>query len=156
MLEEQTREEILAANQNIIDLVQGLIALEASKNLKNTNYKAFMELGLIYFRNYNKISPLRKLYMETVFKYLQPRSEYLEGYAFFSHICAGIETDVFLVEMAFALFFAYQLKKFEDVNGILNYYFLRLEPSDYSYAKYICMYYFYQGQYYLMMKVIKF
>ena len=111
-----------------------------------------MQLGLMYFRN-NISSSLRKLFMETVFKYLQPRADYLEGYNFFSEICNGIETDLFLVEMSYALFFAYQLKKFDNVKGILNHYFLRLDLNEYDYVKYYCMYFFYQGQYYLMNKV---
>lgn len=153
MLEEQTQAEILSASESHLDLVQGLIALDASRNLKNTNYQSYMQLGLMYFGN-NKSSGLRKHFMETVFKYLQPRADYLEGYNFFSEICKGMQTDVFLVEMAFALFFAYQLKKFEDLKAILNYYFLRLDLAEYDCAKYYCMYFFYQGQYYLMMKVI--
>lgn len=126
--------------------------MDAAKNLKSSNYQMYLQLGLLYFRS-NQSSPTRKLFMETVFKYLQPRGEYLEGYNFFSEICNGLFPDVFLVEMAYALFFAYQLKNFEKVKGLLDHYFLRMLFNDYDYAKYYCMYFFYQGQYYLMVKV---
>jgi len=152
LLEEQTRADILSASDDVLLLVHGLIAIDAVKNLKNTNLQVYIQLGLVYFRN-DKGSSFRKLFMETLFKYLQPRADYLEGYNFFSEICNGIETDLFLVEMAYALFFAYQLKRFENVKGILNHYFLRLDSNEYNYIKYYCMYFFYQGQFYLINKV---
>ncbi len=152
MLEEQTRADILSASDDVLLLVHGLIAIDAVKNLKNTNLQVYIQLGLVYFRNDNG-SSFRKLFMETLFKYLQPRADYLEGYNFFSEICNGIETDLFLIEMAYALFFSYQLKRFENVKGILKHYFLRLESNEYVYIKYYCMYFFYQGQFYLINKV---
>lgn len=153
-LEESNRNKILSAQEKYLDLVQGLIALDAARNLKNTNYQIYMQLALMYFEN-NKSTIFRKILMETIFKYLQPRSEYLEGYDFFSKICRQLNTEIFFVEMAYALFFAYQLKKFEDIKNILNFYFLRFDLNDYDYIKYYCMYYFYQGQYYLLNKVFK-
>jgi len=135
--------------------VQGLIAIDATINLKNTNYQIYMQLALIYFKN-NKCTIYRKAMMETIFKYLQPRSEYLEGLNFFSTICSEMNTEKFFVEMAYALFFAYQLRKFDDVKNIINIYFLKFDLNDYDYIKYYCMYYFYQGQYYLIMKVFIF
>ena len=113
-----------------------------------------MRLALIYFGN-NKSTQFRKLLMDTIFKYIYPRSDFLEGLNFFSEICANLNTDVFFVEMAYALFFAYQLKSFEKVKNIINFYFLRVDMMEYDYVKFYCMYFFYQGQYYLLSKVKK-
>jgi len=138
-----------------LEKVQAIIAIEASKNLKNTNYQFYIQLGLVYFRN-DKSSFYRRCFMETIFKYFQPRSEYLEGYKFFSEICNQLNNKFFYVEMAFALFFAYQLKMFDNVKNILNIHFLKFDFNNYDSLKYYCMYFFYQGQYFISIKVLLF
>ncbi len=142
----------MSNKEKYLNLVQGIIALDSAKNLKYTNYQIYLQLCTIYFGD-NKSTIYRKILMETIFKYFQPRSEYYEAHIFFSKVCSEIITEVFFIEMAFAIFFAYQLRKFEDIENITNYFFLKFDLTDYDYIKYYCMYLFYQGQYYLSNRV---
>jgi hypothetical protein len=144
-------------NENFLKLIKFLISNYAEKNLNTFNYKNYLELALIYF-NDNIQSNERKKFMETIFKFIQPTGNYLEGLEFFSEICKNL-TDVttFFDEMAYAILFAYQIKLFDPIKNILNYHFLKLDNNNnnnndnfnYNSMKYFCMYYFYQGIFFL-------
>lgn len=152
LVNEENITQIHALDNKTFESIQYLIAMHSIHNLKNNNYQVFIRLAYLYFLHY-KYTKHRAILMETIFKYLYPRSEFQEGFVFFTSICTNIKPDFFYAELAFALFFAYQLKKFDEVQNILNFYFLPLYNQEYCYYKYYCMYFFYQGQIFLSEKV---
>lgn len=151
-----TKEEKNKISQNIklVEFLQPLIAIHARKTLKISNQENFMQLINFYFQT--KPSKFRYMIMEDLFKHLSARSEYNIGLKFFSDICKNLEGDSLYIEMGFALFFAYQLKKFDEVQNILILSFPRFQLIEYEYFKYYCMFLFYQGQIFLCLKVFYF
>ena len=133
---------LILNNPSHLKTIKFLISHFAEKSLNSLNYKTFVDLALIYFKD-NIYSNERKILMETIFKYIQPRANYLEGLQFFAEICQSLtNVNTFFEEMAFAVFFAYQCGKFDTIKNILNYHFLKLETDDYISFKYFCMYFF--------------
>lgn len=172
----QIQNSIKKNNPQFLNYTKFIISFHSEKNLTALNYKNYIDLALLYFKD-NIYSDERRNLMENIFKFLQPRGKefFSEALIFFQEMVKPLEkNNIFYVEMAFAYFFAYQLKDFEGIKGILNFHFLKikenlyenyeniaasinLSPSmpfklNYLNQKYLCMYYFYQGCYFISLK----
>jgi len=125
-------------------------------NLQNEqNCELFIQL-VDNYANYQtiKIYNINASIYNELFKILNKFNRNEQGYIFFSRISQNVDNTKFYTTKSFAIYFAYQLKQYDQVQNILNSFFIQLQSDTYSDAYNFCMMNFYRGLIFLSYKVI--
>lgn len=87
--------------------------------------------------------------MREMFAHLNKPNRYRKGLEFFSGVASLVDANVFSNTKAYAIYFAYQLKSYENVKHIRDTFFIELRSDGYKDAYDFTMMNFYKGLIYL-------